>query len=84
MAIKALGVVRKLDPLGRIVVPSNIRKELNWQPDDGIEMFANGRQVILRKYEPFCTMCGNSESLVEHEGIRICKKCVQVLADKAL
>lgn len=52
--MKATGIVRQLDPLGRIVLPVELRRTLNINKDDPLEIFVDGREIIFKKYEPAC------------------------------
>jgi len=76
--MKATGYVRKLDALGRIVLPKSLRKQLNINEGDSIEMFIdNEGNVVLDKYVPRCTFCDNtSEDMVEYKGRHICRNCL--------
>lgn len=77
--MKSTGIVRSLDALGRIVIPKEIRRTLNIEEQDSIEIFVNGDQVVLRKYEPGCILCGNVEDLWNVQGKNFCKKCIAEL-----
>lgn len=73
--MKTSGIVRKVDELGRIVLPVEIRRQLDI--DKGtVEIFADENQVYLRKYSPSCVFCGREEHLIEFEGKHICAGCV--------
>ncbi len=54
---KSTGIVRKLDVLGRIVLPMELRNQLNLHEKDPIEIFIDGSSIILKKYEPNCVLC---------------------------
>lgn len=73
--MKSLGIVRKLDPLGRIVIPIELRRTLNIEEKDGMEIFVDGANIILRKYEPACVFCGQAKDMTVHKGKNICKPC---------
>ncbi len=79
--MKATGYVRKLDSLGRIVLPKSLRRQLNIKEGDSIEMFVDDQgNVVLDKYIPRCTFCeGNSESMVDYKGKIICRDCLNLL-----
>lgn len=68
-ALKATGMVRKLDSLGRIVIPSEVRKTLGWEPGVPIEMFTNENTVVLSEYSTRCPLTGEREDLVHIPGI---------------
>jgi transcriptional pleiotropic regulator of transition state genes len=77
---KATGIVRKVDDLGRIVIPKETRRTLDIHLRDAVEIFVDGDEVILRKYEPGCVFCGGLYDLRELEGKHICRECVDVLS----
>ncbi len=79
--MKSTGVVRKLDNLGRIVVPIELRKTLNISVKDSIEIFTEGDQIILRKYVPGCIFCGESNNLCTFNGKQICESCAARIAN---
>ncbi|NLX76388.1 MAG: AbrB/MazE/SpoVT family DNA-binding domain-containing protein [Clostridiaceae bacterium] len=76
--MKATGYVRKLDALGRIVLPKSLRKQLNINEGDSMEMFIDDEgNVVLDKYVPRCTFCDQvSENMVEYKGKHICRECL--------
>lgn len=75
--LKSTGVVRKLDQLGRIVLPKELRTVLNLKEKDALEIYVDGEQIILKKYEPACVFCGNAREVVNYRGKNICKKCLE-------
>lgn len=75
--MKTTGVVRKVDRLGRIVLPISIRKHFNIQIDDPMEIYIDGEQIVLRKYEPACIFCDNADNIILWNGKRICRSCVE-------
>ncbi|MDR2530586.1 MAG: AbrB/MazE/SpoVT family DNA-binding domain-containing protein [Oscillospiraceae bacterium] len=77
--MKATGIIRPIDQLGRIVIPSELRKAMNLKQDDRLEIFVSDNSIILRKLEYSCTFCGERESLVEYCEQMICSKCLETL-----
>jgi len=77
--MQEIGVIRKMDKLGRVVLPAHIRKELNWEQDTPLEIFADGRGVYLQTYEKTCVFCGNRENVRLFEGKHICRHCIAQL-----
>lgn len=73
--MRATGIVRKVDELGRIVVPKELRRTLNIEEKDGLEIFTEGNTIILRKYESACVFCGQADDVTVHKGKKICKAC---------
>lgn len=74
--MKATGIVRKLDDLGRIVLPVELRRTLHINIKDPIEIFTEGEYIMLKKYEPTCVFCGNSENIQDVNGKKICQDCL--------
>lgn len=75
--MKATGIVRKIDNLGRIVLPKETRKVLNINTKDPIEIFMDDDNIVLRKYEPACMFCNSADETVTFEGRTICKSCYE-------
>lgn len=75
--MKAIGSVRKVDELGRIVIPKELRRTLNIEEGDPLEIFVDGEEVVLRKYEPGCVFCGNAKYVVEFKGKKVCTNCIK-------
>ncbi len=78
--MKSTGIVRRVDELGRIVIPIELRKTMDIKEKDPLEILVNNDQIILRKYESACIFCGNAESLVDHHGRKVCKLCMDQIA----
>lgn len=74
--MKSTGIVRRVDELGRVVLPKELRTIMNIEEKDGLEIYVNGEQIILRKYEPACIFCGNAEQLIDHHGKKVCRYCL--------
>jgi transcriptional pleiotropic regulator of transition state genes len=73
--MKAKGIVRRLDPLGRIVLPKAYRDNLDIAIKDDIEIEVKGTSIYVSKFEPRCILCGETESITEFNGSHICEKC---------
>ncbi|AFK85673.1 AbrB/MazE/SpoVT family DNA-binding domain-containing protein [Thermoanaerobacterium saccharolyticum] len=74
--LKSTGIVRKVDELGRVVIPIELRRTLNIAERDALEIYVDGEQIVLKKYEPACIFCGNAENVVNYKGKNICKACL--------
>lgn len=74
--MKATGVIRRVDELGRVVIPIEIRTQFGILEKDPMEIYVEGNSIILKKYEANCIFCGSSKKLSEFEGKPICKKCI--------
>ena len=80
--MKSTGIVRKIDDLGRMVIPIELRKTMNISKKDPMEIFVDGDKIILRKYEPACIFCGSADDVIEFEGRTICGNCKEKIATK--
>lgn len=80
--MKSTGIVRKVDELGRIVLPIELRRTLDIAERDALEIYVDGASIILRKYEPACIFCGNSKDVVNYKGKNICGDCMRELSGK--
>jgi transcriptional pleiotropic regulator of transition state genes len=81
--MKSTGVVRKVDELGRIVLPSELRRVFAIREGDELEISVDGEKVILQKRQDVCTFCGGAEPPIDYKGRRVCENCVSDLATKA-
>jgi len=77
--MKSTGVVRKIDELGRLVLPVKLRRTLDLNENDALDISVEGQSIILKKYEPACTFCDNANNLVSFKGKNICPKCLEAL-----
>ena len=73
--MKSTGMFRKVDELGRVVIPIEIRNQFNIMEKDPIEIYVEGSRIILKKIEKTCTFCNNSEDLLTFNDKLICKEC---------
>jgi len=78
--MKSTGIVRKVDELGRVVLPIELRKTLHINVKDPMEIFVNDGAIVLKKYEPADIFTGEMEDLVEYKGKKISKKTIRELA----
>ena len=74
--MKSTGVVRKLDNLGRIVIPIELRKTMGIAIKDTLEIFTEGDEIILKKYEPGCIFCNDARNVKLFKGKMVCEKCM--------
>ncbi len=73
--MKSTGIIRKVDELGRVVIPIEIRNQFNIVEKDPIEIYVNGSSIILKKFEPNCIFCGNTENLLSYNNKLLCSDC---------
>ena len=78
--MKSTGMVRKIDELGRIVLPIEIRKTMGIENRDAIEIFVDEDKIVLKKYQPACVFCGNADGVVSFKGKNICSSCMKELS----
>ena len=74
------GIVRKIDPLGRIVIPKEMRSKLDINDLDEIEISLTDSGILLKKYLPCCIFCGSDEYVTAFKDKLICNKCIDELA----
>ena len=77
--MKSTGIVRKIDDLGRIVLPVELRRTLDIAERDEVEIYLDEDRVILKKYEPSCIFCAGTCKLVNYHGRNVCMDCIQNL-----
>ena len=80
--MKSTGIVRKVDELGRIVLPIELRRTLGLEEKDRIEIFVDGESIILRKYQPACIFCDNAKDIINYKGKNICPDCIRAMNEK--
>ncbi len=78
--MKETGIVRRIDELGRIVLPIELRKLLGIEQHDPVEIFVDGDSIILKKHHSKCIFCGSDVSLSEYKGKHVCAACAKSLA----
>jgi transcriptional pleiotropic regulator of transition state genes len=74
--MKAVGIVRKVDQLGRVVLPKELRRALDIKNEDSMEIFVDGENVVLKKFEPLCVFCGHSQNITVFKEKNICSDCM--------
>jgi transcriptional pleiotropic regulator of transition state genes len=80
--MKATGIVRKVDELGRIVIPIELRRTMGIDIKDPLEIFVDGEKIILRKYEPTCIFSGSAENLINFKGKMVSKDVLDELISR--
>ncbi|WP_270167505.1 AbrB/MazE/SpoVT family DNA-binding domain-containing protein [Paenibacillus sp. SYP-B4298] len=78
--MKATGIVRNLDSLGRVVIPKELRRTLDINEQDGLEFFVDGDKIVLRKYVPGCVITGSQEDLISFGGKLYSREAIRQLA----
>ena len=77
--MKATGIVRKVDELGRVVIPIELRRTLGIDLKDPLEIYVEGENIIFKKYEPACVFCGDARNIKNFKGKNICANCIAEL-----
>ncbi len=80
--MKSTGIVRKVDELGRIVLPIELRRTLDVNERDPLEIFVEDNTIVLKKYEPACIFCNNAKDVINYKGRNICLNCINELKSK--
>lgn len=75
--MKSTGIIRKVDELGRIVLPIELRRVLDIAERDELEIYMENDRIILQKFEPSCIFCQSSQGLVTYKGKNVCQVCVR-------
>ena len=75
--MKATGIIRRVDKLGRVVLPKELRRTFEIEKDNQLEISVDDEWILLKKYQPACILCGKAGDLVEYKGKKICRKCIE-------
>lgn len=73
--MKSTGIVRKIDDLGRVVLPIELRRVLDLDKDSSLEIYVENDSIVLRKYQPACIFCGEATGVQNYKGRNICTAC---------
>jgi AbrB family transcriptional regulator, transcriptional pleiotropic regulator of transition state genes len=82
--MKSTGIVRKVDELGRVVIPIELRRTLDIEERDSLEIYVDSDRIVLRKYEPACVFCGNADEVTNFKGKNVCKACLKDMGQTAV
>ncbi|NLY55344.1 MAG: AbrB/MazE/SpoVT family DNA-binding domain-containing protein [Firmicutes bacterium] len=77
--MKSTGIVRKVDELGRVVIPIELRRTLDIEERDSLEIYVDGEHIILKKYQPACIFCGNAKDVRTFMDKMICPDCLELM-----
>lgn len=81
--MKAIGIVRQIDKLGRIVIPIETRRKMDINERDSVEMFVEEDRLILKKYQPSCIFCGDADDVLVFREKRVCRRCMNEIKGQA-
>jgi len=79
--MKSTGIVRKVDELGRIVLPIELRRTLGIGEKDALEIYVDEEKIILKKYESACVFCGNASDNKLFHGKNVCRECATAMGE---
>ena len=80
--MKSTGIVRRVDELGRVVIPIELRNQFDISEKDPIEIYVDGSTIVLKKFVPNCIFCGSDKDLTQYRDKQICKKCINKICRK--
>ena len=81
--MKSTGIVRKVDELGRVVIPIELRRTLDIAEKDALEIYVDADKIILKKYESACVFCGSADNVINYKNKNVCQACLAEMASKA-
>lgn len=81
--MKSTGIVRKIDNLGRVVLPIELRRIFDIDKEDPVEIFVDDNYIMLKKYQPACIFCNDAKDVVNFRGKNICVSCLEEMKTKA-
>lgn len=79
--MKSTGIVRKIDELGRVVLPIELRRTMGIAEKDPLEIYIDSEKIILKKYEPACVFCGNASDVQVFHGKNVCRECATAMGE---
>ena len=79
--MKATGIVRRIDDLGRLVLPIELRRVMGIEIKDYVEIYVDDESIILKKYAPACIFCGSADNMENYMGRRVCKECIAKMSE---
>lgn len=79
--MKSTGIIRRLDELGRVVLPIEIRRSFSLAEKDPVEIYVEGDSIILKKHQLTCVFCGEGKNLVDYKGKPVCRKCIKAITE---
>lgn len=80
--MKSTGIVRRIDNLGRVVLPIELRRSFDIDKEDPVEIFVDDNAIVLKKYQPACIFCNEAKDVINFKGKNICRSCLAEIKDK--
>lgn len=81
--MKAAGYLTKIDGLGRIVVPKQLRDKFDLEKGSRLELFTENDMIVMKKYRSCCVFCGSDENITSYMDKHICGSCLEKLSGKS-
>lgn len=81
--MKSTGIVRKVDELGRVVIPIELRRTQGIAEKDALEIYVDAEKIILKKYQPACIFCGNADNVENYKNKVVCLECINEMKTSA-
>lgn len=78
--MKSTGIVRKVDNLGRIFIPKEVRDTLQFNNNEPLEIFTDGKQIFLKSYNPGCILCGEMKDIRSFKEKKVCQSCIDKMS----
>ncbi len=78
--MKSMGIVRKMDDLGRIVLPAELRRQFDIAERDAVEIYTDGDKIVLKKFKTSCVFCDAEDDLITYQDKAICPECVKKIS----
>lgn len=78
--MKSTGIIRRVDELGRVVIPIELRNQFGINEKDPIEIYVDGSSIVLKKFAPNCIFCGDDKNLNKYKDKLICNKCINKIS----
>lgn len=79
--MKSTGIVRKIDGLGRVVLPIELRRIFEIDKEDPVEIFVDDNYILLKKYQPACIFCNDASNVQNFKGKNICQNCLNEIKE---
>jgi len=79
--MRSTGIVRKIDHLGRFVIPKELRTVFDLEEEDGLEILIDGDTIVLRKYAPRCNLCETVRATISFKSKLLCPECIQTIRE---
>lgn len=77
--MKATGAYRRLDTLGRLVLPAELRRHTALDSGTAVTFLIDGNHLVLRANESGCVFCGSDEALVDFAEHHVCRRCIAAM-----